>query len=262
MRNIPVDEVEDVDRAVLAIGTDYPPGHLLGFHRHRRAQLLYGATGTMVVETAHGSWTVPPQRAVLIPPETDHQVLMDGVSTRSLYVEPAAVAWFPQRCQVVEVSPLLRQLLLDAVDTEAEYDRHGRDGALMELILFELRRLTPLPFELPLPAHAALRALCEHLQTAPDLHATPAAWAAHLSVSPRTFNRLFLEQTGVTFQQWRQRASVLHAIRLLSAGATVTGVATALGYDTPAAFSAMFRRQVGRTPNSFRPAPGTAGSQV
>src|SRR6478609_5804891 len=121
MRNIPVAEVDGLDRAVLAIGTDYPPDHLLVWHEHRRAQVLYAATGVMRVETADGSWTIPTARAVLIPPMTRHQVAMPGVSTRSLYIEPAAVPWFPARCQVVEVSPLLRELLLAAVDMDPLY---------------------------------------------------------------------------------------------------------------------------------------------
>ncbi|WP_029535455.1 AraC family transcriptional regulator [Saccharopolyspora spinosa] len=253
MRNVPVDEMDWIDRAVLAIGTDYPPRHLLAFHRHRRAQLLYGATGTMQVETADGSWTVPPRRAVLIPPGTDHQVLMDDVSTRSLYLEPSAVPWFPPRCRVVGVSPLLRELLLAAVDVPPEYDRHGRDGALMELIRHEIRNLAPLPFDLPLPARADLRNLCEAFQAAPNIRESPAEWAADLGFSARTFNRVFRAETGLSFQQWRQRACLLHAIRLLSAGRTVTQVAAALAYDTPAAFSVMFRKQSGTTPSSFQP---------
>ncbi|MEU2593017.1 cupin domain-containing protein, partial [Streptomyces albidoflavus] len=94
MRNIPLDQVDHVERAVLPIGTDYPPGHLLDWHEHRRAQFLYGATGVMVVDTADGTWTVPPERAVLIPAATRHRVRMLGVSTRSLYVEPDAVPWW------------------------------------------------------------------------------------------------------------------------------------------------------------------------
>lgn len=107
MRNVPLADVDTVDRPVLAIGTDYPQGHLLEFHRHRRAQLLYGATGIMRVDSSDATWTVPTQRAVLIPSNADHQVLMDGVSTRSLYIEPSAAPRFPARCQVVDVSPLL-----------------------------------------------------------------------------------------------------------------------------------------------------------
>ncbi|OHV05900.1 AraC family transcriptional regulator [Mycobacterium talmoniae] len=253
MRNVPVELVDGIDRAVLAIGTDYPPQHLLPLHRHRRAQLLYGATGIMQVGTAAGTWTVPTHRAVLIPPDTDHQVQMDHVSTRSLYIEPAAAPWFPTRCQVVDVSALLRELLLAAVQLPAEYDRHGRDAALIELILHELRTAAPLPFDLPLPARSDLRSLCDVFLTAPSIRAAPNDWAARLRVSARTFNRLFRAQTGLAFGEWRQRACAVHAMRLLSAGRPVTQVAADLDYGSPAAFSAMFARQVGTPPRAFQP---------
>lgn len=60
MRNVRIDEVDAFDRDVLAIGTDYPPGHLLPYHQHRRVQVLYAETGVMELATAEGTWTVPP----------------------------------------------------------------------------------------------------------------------------------------------------------------------------------------------------------
>lgn len=252
MRNVALDDVDHLDRAVLAIGTDYPPQHLLRFHRHRRAQFLYGATGIMRVETNDASWTVPSHRAVLIPSNTEHQVLMEDVSTRSLYLEPAAVPWFPTRCQVVDVSPLLQTLLLAAVELPAAYEQRGRDGALIELILHEIQSVTPLPLDLPMPRRDDLRALCRRFASAPSVRELPGQWAAKLGISARTFNRMFRAETGLTFQQWRQRACVLHAIRLLSEGMTVTRTATTLGYDNPPAFTAMFVKHIGKQPKSFR----------
>ncbi|MER7013495.1 helix-turn-helix domain-containing protein [Saccharopolyspora sp. NPDC000359] len=41
--------------------------------------------------------------------------------------------------------------------------------------------------------------------------------------------------------------------RLLSAGRAVTRVAAELAYDTPAAFSTMFRKQTGTAPSAFQP---------
>ncbi len=90
MRNSHIDLHDRLDRAVVAIGNDYPPGHLLPAHTHRRAQLLYGATGVMHVVTRDGNWVVPPQRAVWIPAGVAHQVRMQDVSTRSAYIEPGA----------------------------------------------------------------------------------------------------------------------------------------------------------------------------
>lgn len=252
MRNVPLDEVDGLDRAVLAISTDYPPDHRLPRHRHRRAQFLYGATGSMRVETADGTWTVPTRRAVLIPPGTDHAVTMMNVSTCSLYLEPSAVPWFPRRCRAVEVTPLLRELLLAAVDIEPEYPARGRDAALAALLLHEVSRCLPLPLELPLPRDERLHALCESFARSPDVHDPPARWAARLHLSERTLNRLFRAETGLSFLQWRQRACVLHALPLLAADRPVADVAATLGYESPAAFSTMFTRLLGAPPKDYR----------
>ncbi|WP_412179953.1 AraC family ligand binding domain-containing protein, partial [Variovorax paradoxus] len=116
MRNVPIDAVDAIARPVLAIGTDYPLGQLLPTHSHRRAQFLYGATGVMEVGTDDGAWVVPPQRGVWIPAGQPHRVRMLGVSTRSLYIEPREAPRHGRQCEVLEVSPLLRQLLLAAVE--------------------------------------------------------------------------------------------------------------------------------------------------
>lgn len=106
----------------MPVGTDYPDGFVLDWHSHRRAQSLYSATGVMVVETRDGTWTVPTNLAVLIPPGVHHLMRTQEVSTRRLYIEPEAVPCWPDRCVVVEVTSLLRELLLIAVDFDADYD--------------------------------------------------------------------------------------------------------------------------------------------
>jgi AraC-like DNA-binding protein/mannose-6-phosphate isomerase-like protein (cupin superfamily) len=252
VRNVPISEVDDLDRAVVAIGTDYPPEHVLPAHRHRRAQFLYAATGLMRVETSDGSWTIPTRRAVLIPPSTEHMVVMQHVSTRSLYLEPAAVPWFPERCQAVDVSPLLRELLLEAVDIPPLYAGGGRDGILIELILREISRSTALPLDLPLPSNSDLRRRCQAFLGHPNVHETAAQWADELHISARTLARRFRSGTGTTFAGWRERACVVHSLTLLDDGVPIAQIAGALGYESPAAFATMFRRVLGSAPTAYR----------
>lgn len=150
MRNTSIDSLDHTPSAVIAIGTDYPPDYLLPLHSHRRAQLLYGATGVMQVFTRQGNWVVPPQRAVWIPPQVAHEVRMMGVSTRSLYIEPdALIAPITEVCQVVSVTPLMRQLLMAAVDMPLVYQQEGRDGALVALLLHEITQMQALPCIFP-----------------------------------------------------------------------------------------------------------------
>ncbi|MFI1628145.1 AraC family transcriptional regulator [Streptomyces noursei] len=250
MKNVPLDTVDHVDRAVLPIGTDYPPGHVLDWHQHRRAQFLYGATGVMVVDTAQGTWTVPPERAVLIPAATQHRVRMVGVSTRSLYIEPAAVPWWPVSCTVVDVPPLLRELLASAVEFEPGYALSGRDGCVATLLLHEIAARTPLPFHVAIPSSGDLAELCRTYLAAPDVAVTNAEWADRSAMSERAFTRRFRSETGESPAVWRARARLLAAVPLLRT-ASVSAVAGRLGYASPAAFTAAFTRAFGLPPSRF-----------
>jgi AraC-like DNA-binding protein len=251
MRNIPLSTVDGVDRPLLAIATDYPAGTLLDTHSHRRAQFLYGATGSMEVGTDDGAWVVPPSCGVWIPAGKPHRVRMLGVSTRSLYIEPRAAPRAALQCEVLPVSPLLRQLLLDSAGLPAEYERRGRDAALVQLIVHELQRAPTLPFFAPMPRDAALAALCARFLHRPDVHASPADWAQQLHRSERGFTRFFRLQTGMSFGEWRQQACLLAALSRLSLGDAVTTVALDLGYESPGAFSTMFRKRLGIPPSAF-----------
>ena len=52
----------------------------------------------------------------------------------------------------------------------------------------------------------------------------------------------------MTLGQWRQRLRVLLALPRLLAGETVIEVALSMGYDTPSAFIAVCKREMGVTP--------------
>ncbi|MFB7508549.1 AraC family transcriptional regulator [Streptomyces broussonetiae] len=258
MKNVSLADYDHVDRAVLPIGTDYPPGQLLDWHEHRRAQFLYGVTGVMIVDTPEGTWTVPPERAVLIPATTRHRVRMDGVSTRSLYVEPDAVPWWPATCTVVDVPPLLRELLVAAVEFEADYSLSGRAGCVVALLLHEIAARAPLPFHVAIPAAPDLAVICRAYLAAPDAGITNADWAARTAMSERAFTRRFRAQTGESPAAWRTRARLLAAVPLLRT-ASVTEVSGRLGYASPAALTAAFTRAFGLPPSRFSTTPLGAG---
>ncbi len=258
---MPLDEVDSVARDVLPIGTDYAPGRQLDWHVHRRAQFLYGATGVMVVETADGTWAVPVEQAVLIPPGTRHRVRMLGVSTGSLYVEPDAVAWWPRCCTVVEVTPLLRELILAAVEFPADYDLAGRAGAIAGLLLHEIAALSSLPLHVDLPSTPGLAGLCREYLADPDVRVTNEVWARRLAMSERAFTRRFHRELGVGPAAWRARARLVAAVPLLP-DHTITEVAARLGYSTAASFTAAFSRTFGTAPSTMAGRSGSFRHEV
>ena len=252
VRAVQVEAVDNVLRPVIAVGNDYLDGHVIPPHQHRRGQLISGATGVVVLATPQGTWVMPPQRGMWIPPGTVHDVRMVGaVSMQSVYLEPAMVHGMPDRCQVVGISSFMRSLMTEALALPVEYDPESRAGAVMALLQHEMRRLPVLPLSLPYPAHGPLAARCRQYLRKPAVHETIEHWSESLGMSRRAFTRLFRRETGLSFVAWRQQACLVAALPRLAAGEAVTSVALDLGYDNPAAFTTMFKRVLGASPRAY-----------
>src|ERR1700675_834250 len=94
---------------------DFDSDHVIPEHSHPEDQLVFASKGVMTVRTKQGIWVVPPRRAVWIPALTPHSVAMSGpVSMRTLYFMPRLVRTLPRKCFVMNVSSLLRELILHA----------------------------------------------------------------------------------------------------------------------------------------------------
>lgn len=237
---------------VAAMAADYEPGDVTKPHQHPHAQLIHAVHGVMVVCTADGQWIVPPTRGMWMPAGTVHWIRMVGhVQMRTAYIRADAAPDLPTRCTVLGISPLLRELILAAIDIPLPYAADSREGRLMRLLLDEVMLVPTLPLHLPHPADAGLREICETIVRTPDSALTLADWGARLGVDPKTIQRRFARETGMTFGQWRQQARLLAALEKLAAGAKVVDVALDLGYESPSAFATMFRRQFGVPPSVF-----------
>lgn len=242
----------NLSRAITTRSTTYENGHHIRPHWHARAQFVFAVAGTMRVRTPRSAWIVPPSRALWVPAHTVHEIHMQGVvEMRSLYVDSRAAAGMPPACVVLNVTPLLRELVVRAAALSDRYDEKGEDGLLMKLLMAEIRKLPPCALDLPLPESQDLMQLCERLLA--DLSTRhPSNRDAHdMKVSTRTLYRRFLKETGITFARWKQQARLLESIRRLTGGTPVTTVAIDLGYESPSAFSTMFRRFLGVVPRTF-----------
>ncbi len=242
----------DIPRPVATLATDYPSGHVIAPHRHLRAQLVYASEGVMTVRAAAGTWVVPPQRALWVPAGMEHGIAVKrAIKMRSLYIVPDAAPGLPAVCGVVNVPPLLRELILRAMAIPPLYDEDGPDGRIMGVILDQLRTLPAAPLHLPRPEDARLARVTETLLAEPGDNRPLQAWSRIAGASPRTLARLFVKETGLTFRAWRQQARLLRALVLLAQAQPVTSVALDLGYDSPSAFIAAFKRGLGVTPGRY-----------
>jgi AraC-like DNA-binding protein/mannose-6-phosphate isomerase-like protein (cupin superfamily) len=242
----------DTRRPMAAMEIDYPNASSTGLHSHPRCQLLYAIEGVMVVRSSVGSWVVPPNRAVWLEAGLEHEVRMCGsVKIRTVFVAQTAAPHLPKTSCVIAVPPLLKELIVAAVDIPLDYEAGTRDERLMQLLLDELRQVNVLPLHLPRPRDSRIRIICETLLARPDDVTTVEQWAESLAITPRTIHRLFAQETGMTFGLWRQQARLMVALERLARGDRIIDVALDIGYTSHSAFTAMFRKHFGVAPGEF-----------
>lgn len=257
---------------VTGVAGDYPAGMEVQEHSHECCQLLYAVQGVLEVRARSGRWVVPPTRGVWLCSGVPHSLRMRGaVQVRSLFVDAQAAQGLPVADCVIEVSPLLRELISEVARWPAAPQRgqdETRNRLVVELLLQELRQPPVVPFHLPWPQDARMAAVCRALaeegqavgqggERAENLAATAADWAARLAMGEKTFHRHFLQATGLSFGRWRQRARLLSSMQALLAGRPIVQVALEAGYESHSAYSLAFRRQFGMPPSAF----GAGGGQ-
>lgn len=243
---------------VVAYARDFEDGDLLPAHRHPRAQLLHTLSGVLEVDTQDDTWVVPAHRALWVPPGVRHGIRMIGrVRMRTIYVKPAAARVMAARSQAVAVTPLLRELILRAIELQAKGGETRLRELVTALILEELRLLPVEPLTLPMPTEPRLRQLAETLAQDPTDRRSAGELARAAGSSARTLTRRFSAETGMTLGSWRRQARLLAGLRLLAEGRKITAVALDLGYDNPSAFGEAFRRAFGTTPGRYFRNPPT-----
>jgi AraC-like DNA-binding protein len=215
---------------------------------------VYPSSGVLAISAAAGTWVVPPQRAVWIPAGVPHAHRAHGpTQMRTLAFPPAAGADppLPAGPAVLAVSPLLREIIVALTsDDGAPYTARQRED-LERVALDQLRRVGQLPVRLPALADDRLRAIAAFLRANPADERTLADFGMAVGASERTLSRLFRQEAGMSFPQWRTQFRLQHALVLLADGMPVTTTALACGWSNPSAFIETFRGAFGATPGKF-----------
>lgn len=221
-------------------------------HAHPRGQLIYAGSGVMRVVCGRDIWVVPPSQAVWVPPDQEHEVYFPGeVALRNLFIDPSAIMGLPTQCTVLKVLPLLRELIVKAIEVGEEYLPESSGWRLMQVLLDELRQAQATPLHLPMGRDQRVMRVIEMLLEKPGDSRDLEAWSRIAGAGSRTLARLFVAETGLTFGMWRKRLVLQEAIRLLDQGQPVTQVAFDLGYQSQSAFIGMFRKELGVPPGQY-----------
>ena len=234
---------------IRCLAATYYDGFHIKPHRHHWGQLIYAGSGVMRVRAGGTLWIVPPARAVWVPAGTEHEIHgLGDFAMRTLYFTGATNERLPGQCCALDVTPLLRELVLEAVELCPIDEADAAGMRLADVTIDRIVQAHALPLSLPLPRDPRALRLAERLQAEPSLQAELAELDREAGASPRTIQRLFLAETGLPFSQWRQRLRLLHAATLLGEGRSVTEAGFEAGYAGTSAFIAAFRKHFGVTP--------------
>src|SRR5258708_6039446 len=162
-RHTPADEPHFLVRTLAA---EFPDGRVIAPHAHAWGQLIYSVSGVMSVWTGQGSWVAPPHWAVWAPAGVAHSMRFAGAtSLRTLYLRPGLA--LASNSAVIAVSPLLRELILRAVEIGFLDACEPAQVAMADLIVHELRAHSAPSLDLPLPQTPLFPPLAAHPPNSP-----------------------------------------------------------------------------------------------
>lgn len=228
-------------------------------HRHVWDQMIFSDRGVVRVTTRRATYTVPPWRAVWIPAGVSHSAaLLETAHLCSLQLLPGCMERVPEKCvdlspwlgcRVIEVRPLLRELVKALAMENIEDIPARRYESYCSLILLEIIGAPACPLMVPLPSERRLRSFCDSFMKQPSLARSLDEMAGEAGASVSTINRLFHTELGSRFSVWRKQALLAHALALSAHGMTLGEISYRLGYGNQSAFSAMVRQVMGVSPS-------------
>jgi AraC-like DNA-binding protein len=238
--------------SISTLAYEYPAGHNVPEHAHSSDQVIYATRGVMEISAGQSLWMTPPHLAVWIPAGTRHRIRMPGaVSMRTLYLRRGLLPHAPAICTVLHISPLFRELVVEAVRIGELRTTNHLHRALRDLILSQLRNASPVPTFVRLPwdsrALGVAEAFIANQANGPSLDTL----CRKVGVSVRTIQRTFRREVGMSFEFWRRQVRLMKGIELLVAGRSVKTVAADVGYRQPSAFVELFRQTLGMTPRTW-----------
>jgi AraC-like DNA-binding protein len=241
----------------------YEAGAVFQEKRQPWGKVGYAVRGVMEARVEGRRFLCPPHYATWIPADTLHSCHnRENVKFVSIYIERDLCAGMPETACTLALSPLIKAILADFADRRVTVPVTEADRRLAFVLVDQLLKAPRRESFLPVSDDALLRPVLDALQADPSDRRSLAEWARCLGTTEKTLSRRFHGQLGISFNEWRQRLKLVASLSLIEDGRSVQSIARTLGYSSPSAFIAMFRRQTGTSPTHLAPGMKEAGGRI
>ena len=228
---------------------NYDAGGVFEMRRQPWGKVGYAVRGVMEATVEGRRFLCPPHYATWIPADALHCCHnRQNVQFVSVYIEREICADMPERPCTLAVSPLVKAILADFAARNIKVPKTEADIRLALVLVDQLWQAPRRDTYLPVSDDELLRPIIEVLQGTPGDRRSLAEWARCLGTTERTLSRRFHSSLGISFNEWRQRLKLVASLSMLENDKPVQEIADDLGYGSPSAFIAMFKRQTGVSP--------------
>jgi AraC-like DNA-binding protein len=177
------------------------------------------------------------------------------VRSVAVFFDPVTVPSPDDRARVLAAAPVIREMIKYGVRwpisrTESDAAADVFFDALAHVAIDWLSHETPL--WLPTTADTVLADVMaytnEHLPTV-----TAASVCHAVGISERTLRRRFRAVVGMTWRAYLQQSRLLRAMALLAEqDISILAAGTAVGFESPSAFTRAFQRWTGESPSVYQ----------
>ncbi|MET0318757.1 MAG: hypothetical protein ABW188_18190, partial [Rhodococcus fascians] len=180
------------------------------WHYHDMHQIMVPFEAAFRLDVANGSYLIPRNLAAWIPAGISHRMSIRRVPSTSVFFPASMVADPSARIRVFRVSPLLREMLLEARRWPLTEDTTPTREAFFQAMAGLLVEWIDNEADLFLPhsPDAQLNRVLEF--TARNRETNLAEVCAECGISERSLRRRLKKDTGLTWEHYRQRERLVH----------------------------------------------------
>jgi AraC-like DNA-binding protein len=239
------------------------------FRRHVHEGFCIGIVekGGRVISRGGGATVIPEEGLFIINPGESHACtsLAEGHSYFIVCVEAAYMASIA--AQISEQAPIvphfkdvllrddklvaeIRRFFVLVEQTGTSLERESVLHSFLSTLIMQYGDAPPIPCRVG--SHVrAMKRVCEFIRTNYSQDLTLKQLSRVACLSPYYFQRLFLENTGVSPHEYLVQVRIKKARELLSAGHGIAGVALETGFVDQSHFTRFFKSTTGITPGGY-----------
>lgn len=241
---------DDLEASVIGIASDFT-NHDSGLHQHEKAQFLYAPSGCITVISENKKSILPPTMGVWLPANFPHRVITRNVvAYRSIYFDTVLFPEVPVGLTILNVNNLLKEIIekISFWEWDMPFDLQKN---VLSVFWEEFYSAAKENLTLIVPQDLRIKPFVEHWNLGESLPPFLKKLAIDALVSEKTIGRIFLKETGMSYQEWRQQWRLQKAIELLAEGKNVGETAYALEFSSDSAFIEFFKKYLRATPMKY-----------